>query len=458
MNNTHTISIKGMHCKSCEVLIENKLRAIQNIHNIHISHKTGVCQIAYDGENLDMTVVEEAVKSAGYSLGRSASKLWLSNNPMDYAELAASGAIVLLLYAVLSTTGLLDVAIKDEGNASLLTVLIIGLTAGISSCMALVGGLVLGLSAEHAVAHPEATSLQNFRPHIFFNLGRIISYTLLGGVIGYLGSVFLLSQSLLGGITIVVGIVMFVLGLSLVGIFPRISGGIAFMPKRISKMLGIHRDGKEYSHTGAFLMGAATFFLPCGFTQAMQLYAVSTGSFVQGALIMGIFALGTLPMLMGIGWLSAYVKGVVGRYFFRIAGIAVIIFGFLSISNGLAQNGINITLPKIVWPVDNRGSTSATSAEIITENGKQIQILRMNEERSGYVPNNLVVKKGIPVRWIINATFPYSCAASFIVPSLGIRGLLKEGENIAEFTPTKTGTIPFMCSMGMYRGSIEVIE
>ncbi len=458
MNHTN-ISIAGMHCKSCEVMTEKKLLHVPGIKKVNVNHKTGIAHISHEDEQLDMKAVEKAVKSAGYSLGRSASKSSFSHNGMDYAELAASASIVLLLYAVLSKTGLLDVAVKSGGKLTLPTILLIGLTAGISSCMALVGGLVLGLSAEHAVAHPTATPLQNFRPHLYFNLGRIISYALLGGVIGYLGSVFSLSQNWLGIITVLVGFVMLVLGLSLIGIFPKISGGIAFMPKKISKMLGLHRDGKEYSHTGSFLLGAATFFLPCGFTQAMQLYAVSTGSFVQGVLVMGVFALGTMPMLVGIGWLSSYVKGTFGRYFFKIAGLAVILFALVNINNGLAQNGINIPIPKIDWSnLIGGGSTSATSAEIITENGKLIQILRMNEERSGYVPNNFMVKKGIPVRWIINANFPYSCAASLIAPSLGIRGLLKEGENVFEFTPEKVGDIPFMCSMGMYRGNIKVIE
>jgi len=460
--NQQIITIQGMHCKSCEIMLEKHIRKVPGVVGVQVNHKTGKASVSYDTEALDLEAIEREIKSVGYSLGAPGAKLektWLSHDGMDYAELAASASIVLLLYAVLSKTGLLEVAVQSGGKLTLPMVLLIGLTAGISSCMALIGGLVLGLSAEHAVAHPEATPLQNFRPHLFFNLGRILSYVILGGAIGALGSVFSLSQSWLGILTVLVGVLMFVLGLSLIGIFPKISGGIAFMPKKISKMLGIHREGKEYSHTGSFLLGTATFFLPCGFTQAMQLYAVSTGSFVQGALVMGVFAIGTMPTLVGIGWLSSYVKGVVARYFFRIAGLAVILFAFFNIVNGLAQNGINIPIPKIDWSNSiGGGSTSATSAEIVTENGKQIQILRMNQERAGYVPNNLSVKKGIPVRWIINGTFPYSCAAAFMVPSLGARAILKEGENILEFTPNDLGDIPFMCSMGMYRGNIQVVE
>jgi sulfite exporter TauE/SafE len=161
-------------------------------------------------------------------------------------------------------------------------VLIVGLTAGISTCMALVGGLVLGISARFSEKHPEASPAQKFRPHIFFIIGRIISYFILGGVIGLLGKAFQLSGPSLGFLTIIVGVVMLILGAQLTEIFPRLSNGGLTLPSSISKFLGIKKHHqKEYSHTNSVLTGALTFFLPCGFTQAMQLYAMSTGKFLN---------------------------------------------------------------------------------------------------------------------------------------------------------------------------------
>src|SRR5680860_1028671 len=327
--------------------------------------------------------------------------------------------------------------------------------------MALVGGLILGLSARYAEVHPEATRVQKFKPHLFFNFGRLTSYALLGGLIGLVGSVLRLSSSLLGGLTIIVGIVMLLLGLKLIEIFPRLSNTSFVLPKSISRIFGLRQESKEYSHRGSFITGALTFFLPCGFTQSMQLYAVSTGSFLQGALIMFLFALGTMPGLLGIGGLTSAVKGVFARYFFRFAGLVVIILAWVNISSGYNLMGFapisfqsNNTSTDLNQTLTG-GKTSAV-VDVKTEGGKQIAIMEQN--RSGYEPNSFVVKKGVPVKWVINSTNNYTCASYLVIPSLGISKALSMGENIIEFTPTEVGEIRFTCSMGMYSGFFKVIN
>jgi sulfite exporter TauE/SafE/plastocyanin domain-containing protein len=321
--------------------------------------------------------------------------------------------------------------------------------------MALVGGLILGISARHAELHPEATPMQKFRPHLFFNLGRVGGYALLGGVLGSLGSVLQLSGATLGLLTIVVGIVMLMLGLKLTGIFPRLENGGISLPTGISKFFGIKKHHeKEYSHRGSMVTGALTFFLPCGFTQAMQLYAISTGSFSRGFLIMGLFALGTAPGLLGVGGLTSVIKGIFAKRFFKFAGILVVLLAFFNIANGYNLTG---------WQLGSVFSASSTPAaktindpNVKLENG--VQIVSMKEISSGYSPNKFTIKKGVPVKWVIDAQAPYSCASSLVVSSLNIRKTLKAGENIIEFTPTETGKIPFSCAMGMYTGVFNVVD
>ena len=163
------------------------------------------------------------------------------------------------------------------------------------------------------------------------------------------------------------------------------------------------------------LTGALTFFLPCGFTQAMQLYAISTGDFKSGAIVMGAFALGTAPALLGIGGLSSIMKGARARMFYAAVGILVIAFGIYNIKSAMA------VLPS---------ATSSNNAEVnytpIDQGADQgdVQIIKMTQSASGYSPSTLRVKAGIPVRWVI--------------------------------TPTEKGSIPYSCSMGMYRGTIIV--
>jgi hypothetical protein len=196
-----------------------------------------------------------------------------------------------------------------------------------------------------------------------------------------------------------------------------------------------------------------TFFLPCGFTQAMQIYAVSTGSFVQGGLIMGLFALGTAPGLLGIGGLTSVIKGIFAQRFFKFAGIVVIALAFFNINNGL-----NLTDWELgtVSSADTKAvAAQSTDPNVKIENG--VQVVRMTESSSGYAPSKFTIQQGIPVKWLIDAKDQYTCASTVIASKIGVRKNLSLGQNIIEFTPKEIGQIPFSCSMGMYRGTFTVV-
>jgi sulfite exporter TauE/SafE len=315
--------------------------------------------------------------------------------------------------------------------------------------MALAGGLVLGVSARFSEQHPEATSAQKFYPHLFFNSGRLLSYMALGGLLGVLGSAFQLSGTVLGFITLAVAVVMLIMGLQLIEIFPWINKLKFTLPKSLSRALGLKNQQQGYSHNQAFILGALTFFLPCGFTQAMQIYAISTGSFLGGAITMGAFALGTMPGLLSIGGLTSVVKGDFARRFFKFAGLAVIIFGLLNLSNSL--NLINWS-----FPVNAAPAVTVSDPNVTIENG--VQVVRMVETNSGYTPNSFTIKQGVPVKWVIDAQAPYSCASTILLNKYNIRQSLTAGENTIEFTPTASGRLPFSCSMGMYTGVFNVVD
>jgi sulfite exporter TauE/SafE/plastocyanin domain-containing protein/copper chaperone CopZ len=449
-----TISISGMHCKSCEIMIEKELKKIHGITAVHVNHQTGVARIKHT-EPLKTDEVRAAVEAAGYQLGKAQKLPWFSNQAQDYINLLWAALILGAAFYAARGLGLFELNV-DTTDMGFLVVLLIGLVAGISTCMALVGGLVLALSARHAEIHPEATAKQKFRPHLYFNLGRILGYGFLGGLIGLLGAAVTPSIGTLGIMTILVGIVMIFLGLKLIEIFPALRNKSLTLPKFISERLGLQNETREYSHKSAFITGALTFFLPCGFTQAMQLYAVSTGSFFKGATVMALFALGTAPGLIGIGWLSSAFKGQKARLFFAVAGLAVILLGGVNITNGSQLMG------GISGIFGNKNATTlntpSVSAESETQSKLETQIVRMTEDYDGYSPNQFTIKKGKPVKWIIDAKNIYTCASQLIMPSMGIQKSLNPGENVILFTPTKTGEIPFSCSMGMYRGKFIVTD
>lgn len=436
---TLKLPVRGMHCKSCEILIEKSIKKIPCVTAVSVDYKKGQVVVGYHGQSSLVVELETAIREAGYEVGKKDMIEWVSRNKKDYIDLIKALFIVLLIYWVARSAGIFDLNPNNAGGGVLIA-LVVGLIAGVSTCMAIVGGLVLALSARHAELHPEATSLQKFRPHLYFNLGRIFGFTLLGGLVGLMGKAISLSGNLLGVMTIVVGVVMLFLGLKLIEIFPRLKNHTISLPASVAKLFGLHKDIKEYSVKNSLISGALTFFLPCGFTQAMQLFAMSSGSFIKGALIMFLFALGTAPGLLGIGGLSSIFKGQKARIFFMTAGIAVLAMGWLNIVNGSSLI-----------------SFKGKAANIISEEANA-QVVRMTQKSNGYSPSVLRVEKGRQVKWIITGTASFSCSSFLVMPSYNISKSLKKGENIIYFTPQETGEIPFSCSMGMYRGKFIVVD
>ncbi len=449
------VPIKGMHCRSCELLIEEKIRPIKRVVDVKVDHMKGEAEIFYKENSPapDMKSIKEAVVEAGYEIGVAEELPFITRNKQEYINLGIAFLVLMIIYLILKTTGLTDINLNPStGNPGWGLMILIGLVAGFSTCMALIGGLLLGVSAKYAESHPEATPAQKFRPHIFFVIGRVLSYAFFGGLLGLLGTAFKVSSTMNGIITIAVGGVMLLMGLQLINIFPRLNKVKITLPKGVARKLGINQKDGEYSHRNSILMGAMTFFLPCGFTQAMQLYAISTGNFFAGAMTMGLFALGTAPGLLSIGGVTSVVQGKFKERFFKTAGLAVLFFGLFNVSNGYSLASMSFG----GYSSGEGRAAVINDKNVKLENG--VQVVRMIEGTAGYSPNAFSIKKGVPVKWIINAQNPYSCASSIILPKLGISKNLEAGENIIEFTPEETGRLPFSCSMGMYKGVFNVYD
>ncbi len=436
--------ISGMHCRSCEIIVEDNLSKVPGVQRVNVDHQRGVAEVYYNHRPIP-SEIERAIRNSGYTLGVNKKRPLISRDPVTYIQLIFTVGILLVVLIWLKILGVFDLNLQFSAAPSFMIVMLIGLTAGISTCMALVGGLVLGISSRHSKLHPEATAGQKFKPHLFFNLGRLVSYGLLGGAIGSLGSVLKLSSPMLGALVIFAGVIMLILGLKMTELFPRLDSGFT-MPKSISRMFGLNQEMKEYSHKSSFITGALTFFLPCGFTQAMQIYAVSTGSFTKGTTIMALFALGTMPGLLGIGSLTSLVKGAFAQFFFKFVALVLIAFSILNISNGFNLTGITFA---------SSGAAGKTiSGQIV--NGEQI--VNLTQSAAGYSPRELTIKKNVPVKLMVNSTNPYTCTSILVIPKFNIWSKLTQGINEIKFTPTAKGPVKFSCSMGMYTGVINVID
>lgn len=442
-----TLDIAGMHCRSCELLTEEELSRVPGVEKVRTNFRSGVAEVFYADQAPSPVAIEKAIRNAGYTVGKGV-RPWITSDMSAWVELLFALGIVFVLFMFAKAFGLFDISLGSADQLSSLPfVLLLGIVAGLSTCMAIIGGMVLAVSARYSERHPEASARQKFLPNVYFNLGRIGGFALLGALLGWLGSTFHLSSFAVGTLILFVGAIMLLIGLQLLEMFPRLSAWKLMLPKGIARALGIQSHAKkEYSHTRVMLLGAATFFLPCGFTQAVQLYVVTSGSPLIGALSMGTFALGTAPGLLGIGGLAAAAKGSFRQFFFKTAGLIVIALGIFNVQNGFS-------LVKLGPDQQAEKGAAQDKAPV----GDQ-QVIRITQKADGYFPNHLTVKKGRPVKLIIDSEESYSCASSFSMPKMGIRKTLQAGENVFEFVPEKSGDIPFSCSMGMYRGTIEVIE
>ncbi|MEK7177589.1 MAG: sulfite exporter TauE/SafE family protein [Patescibacteria group bacterium] len=429
-----TLYIKGMHCPSCEILITDKFKEMPNVQNVNSNFQKQEAEVYFTG-HLDQEAVNKKIQSFGYEIGSREDDHEI-DEPISKKIIEASLIAVGLglIYLIAKETNILP-SINITGNLNLLTVLFLGLVASVSTCMATSGALFLSTIGKKT---------NNLKQAIYFSLGRIISYGFFGFIAGLVGSVIITNLKFGTGLTLLAAVFMILLALDML----KILSFASIIPFGVSSNIfrKLEHSLIKDPHKSAFFLGAITYFLPCGFTQATQVYALGLASPWQSALTMAIFALGTAPAIIFIGSLRGLLKSTFYQYFMKTVAVGVLILGLYYASNFLSIYGIGLGL----------SNKSNKTNESYLENGKQI--ISMDVISGGYSPNQFTVKKGIPVKWVINGKNVFGCQGYFIVPSLSISKALNAGENIIEFTPTEAGSINFSCGMGMYRGRIEVID
>jgi sulfite exporter TauE/SafE len=364
-----------------------------------------------------------------------------------YVEIGAVIVVLAALVIALQRVHLLPRGLSVSDEMSYGLVFVIGLVASVSSCLAVTGGLLVALAAKYNEANPYLTDRQRLTPHLYFNVGRIASYTLLGGAIGALGAALTLTAAASGALTLVASAIMILLGLNMLGLLPGIGPYLPRLPRTLSDRL--HDAASRETKSAAFLLGGATFFLPCGFTQALQLYVLSKGSFSVGALTMLAFALGTLPALLSLSTISSIAKGAFQRHFLRFAGAAVILLGITNVQYGLVLTGSDMKA----------GATQPVAAKAVqATDTSDPQRISMSVVGLDYQPNQFTVKQGIPVQWWIDASQADGCGRILLAPRLRIQKILSAtSSTLITFTPDKPGEYAFNCGMGMMTPDSKII-
>ena len=444
-----TLHIAGMTCASCEILLERKLSAIPGVKEVKVNHRKDTATLVLD-EHSPPTIdhLTAVIHEAGYSLEQEETPTTETVAPAEqkWIEIGCSLLIIFALYKILQIFDLVSLAPAAEGTLSIAGIILIGLVAGTSSCLAVTGGLLLAIAAKYNEIHHAKTVREKFIPLLHFNIGRLASYFVLGGLVGLLGKSIVLSPAMTGYMNIAVALVMLYLALTMLTIIPKGSFPLR-PPKRMSH--AIARLSESNNPLAPLTLGALTFFLPCGFTQSLQLVALASGSFMSGALTMFLFALGTLPSLLGISFISTKATGRTSHLFIHFAGVLVLLLSIFNLRSGMAL--ANISFTRVFAP-------ASRQEVVIGAPGKTgTQEISMRVTAYGYEPPELTVQAGTPVRWTIDGSEASGCTSGLVVSDLKINQPLKKGSNVFEFTPKIRGDIAFTCSMGMIRGTIHVL-
>lgn len=329
---TRIFHVQGMHCDSCVLLMETKIAALAGVEKATASLATHSIEVVGDFCEMDDKEVAEmltgAVKAHGYTVS-----LAKQRHVVRWQDFTLAVPIALafaFLFVLLQKLGMVNLV--GGGSFSYGTAFVVGVIASLSTCMAVVGGLLLSMSATFAKAG------DSLRPQCMFHGGRLVAFFVGGGIIGAIGSAFTLSAAGTFVLSMIIAVVMLILGINLLDVFAGAQRFQPSMPAFIAKRA--HGMASLNHALTPLLVGMSTFFLPCGFTQSMQLYALTTGSFLSGALTMTSFALGTLPVLALISFSSFGIRD--SKYagvFFKSAGLIVILFALFNLGNALVAIG-----------------------------------------------------------------------------------------------------------------------
>jgi sulfite exporter TauE/SafE/copper chaperone CopZ len=449
------IKIKGLHCESCKTLIETEVDILKGVKDIKVNYQTGACQIEFDDQLISLKRIFETIEKLNYKVEEGTSTETLTPKKKNLSKKLILAGVLLVLflggYLLIKATGGLEILAKlNEKNLSYGLLFLIGLLVSFH-CVGMCGGLVITYTTKH-LAQNQGEKKRFFSPHLQYNLGRLISYTVIGGILGGFGSFFGINPTFTGIITLLAAIFMILMGLSLLTNFKWLAKIKLKTPSFIARYLFNDKHSKKPN--GPFIIGLLNGFMPCGPLQAMQLYALASGSMLRGALSMGVYALGTIPLMFGFGSFISLISQERIKQIMKVSGIIVMVLGFFMFNRGLTNFGLQFNfLPSI-----SKEQVSKSAYEV-TGDIKEYQTVEMDLTYQGYVPNVLYIKKDVPVRWIINVKQMSGCTNAIQIEALGIQKNLQYGENVIEFTPpTGIKEIKFSCGMRMVWGKFVVLD
>jgi sulfite exporter TauE/SafE/copper chaperone CopZ len=440
MNNIKKIVIKvdGMSCASCELRINNALNKLSGVKKAIVSYKNSRVEIEYDSSLIHLDMITKEIEKIGYKVKKEEIK---PQDKFNVNQIIGVGIIIFAVYMIINKTIGFNFIPQIDQSMGYGILFVVGLLTSLH-CIAMCGGINLSQCVSANVVSDSKFS--KLTPSLLYNTGRVISYTIIGGIVGAIGSVVSFSGTAKGVVAILTGVFMVIMGINMLNIFPWLKRFNVRMPKFFGNK--IYNDNGK--HTPLYV-GLLNGLMPCGPLQAMQLYALGTGSFVAGATAMFFFGIGTVPLMFGFGALSSILSARFTSKMLKISAILVVLLGVMMVNRGLNLSGVNYAK----MPV----AVSQNSSSIFRiENG--VQYVSTTLESGDYYP--ITVQKGIPVKWTITAKASdlNGCNNPVTIPKYGIQKKLVVGDNLIEFIPEQEGNITYTCWMGMISSNIKVVS
>lgn len=437
--------ISGMTCINCQTRIESALNDRSGITEVSVSYETGTAEFSYDSEIVSLDQLITMIGDLGYEASA-------QNTSQKKVILRAVReiAIIAVLFFLLQRCGILNRLVPNslaDSEMGYGMLFVIGLITSVH-CIAMCGGINLSQTLQKDTSTEISRAM--FRNTLEYNIGRVVSYTVIGGVLGAVGALAGIGSSLQtstffqGILKLFAGIIMVVMGVNMLGIFPGL--------RRLTiHILNFNKNTKPKSGRKPrtpFFIGLCNGLMPCGPLQSMQVVALAFGNPLTGALSMLCFSLGTVPLMLGFGSAVSMLGKRFTRQVLKAGAILVVVMGLSMMVQGGTLSGLNSKAT---------GTLMAENTDVDKKNTDEIQYITSTLQPGRSYPD-ITVKAGEPVKWTVEAPdgSVNGCNYKIIQQDLGIEYVFDEGENVIEFTPEKAGTYTYTCWMGMITGKIYV--
>lgn len=447
--------VKGMVCTSCEKIIARQALSVDGVKSIFVDYASGMTEVEFDEQKASLAEIKKKIEEKGYtceniSVDAPKKTSWT-------AWILTAIGLVLVGYFALSIYSKLPLP-QITQNMGYGLLFVVGLLTGFH-CVAMCGGFVVSYTAKGAQEGKKPHQL-----HASYAIGKTISYTLIGALFGLLGSIIAFTPKMRGIAGIIAAIFLILFGLKMLDIFPALRKFQFKLPEFLNRWMG--RESKQHSQSPLVIGLLNGLMIACGPLQAIYIMAAGTGSMIEGAKTLFIFGLGTLPVMLGFGYLTSIISSKATQKIFKASGVLVIILGLIMLNRGLALTGSGYDFNSLASALNpfgtNSVSTTGANAPSLsgtfqgTEFKDGYQIIKMTVDSNGFTPNKFVLKTGVPVKWVIEGKQLNGCNSKISVPKYNLNFDVKSGTQTIEFTPAEAGTISWSCWMGMLRGAFIV--